>query len=175
MAKKKKGFLDKMVDAVTNRDEKEAAEAAKEAEKKAAEAKRAREEAHKRTAEIKAKNIEARAEAAEERAKAAEAKAKAAEKAAAEIKAESVRLAWERKKEERAEAKAEAKERAEAKAKERAEAKSRVYVVKSGDSLSKIAKEVLGDASRWPEIFEANKDKIKDPNMIHPGQELRIP
>ena len=169
--KKKKGFLDKMVDAVTNRDEKEAAEAAKEAEKKAAEAKRAREEAHKRTAEIKAKNIEARAEAAEERAKAAEAKAKAAEKAAAEVKAEAVRLAWERKKEERAEAQAEAK----AEAKERAAAKSRVYVVKSGDSLSKIAKEVLGDASRWPEIFEANKDKIKDPNMIHPGQELRIP
>jgi len=48
-------------------------------------------------------------------------------------------------------------------------------VVQSGDSLSKIAKEVLGDAKRWPEIFEANKDKIKDPNLIYPGQELDIP
>jgi nucleoid-associated protein YgaU len=47
--------------------------------------------------------------------------------------------------------------------------------VQPGDSLSKIAKEVLGDASRWREIFEANKDKIKDPNLIYPGQELRIP
>jgi len=51
----------------------------------------------------------------------------------------------------------------------------RTYVVKSGDSLSKIAKELLGDAGRWPEIFEANKDQIKDPNLIHPGQELKIP
>jgi len=52
--------------------------------------------------------------------------------------------------------------------------KPRVYVVKSGDSLSKIAKEVYGDASRWPEIFEANKDQIKDPNLIRVGQELDI-
>ena len=56
-----------------------------------------------------------------------------------------------------------------------AKAKPRSYVVKAGDSLSKIAKEVLGDASRWTEIFEANKDKIKDPNVISPGQELRLP
>ena len=53
--------------------------------------------------------------------------------------------------------------------------KAKVYVVKSGDSLSKIAKEQYGDASRWSEIFEANKDEIKDPNLIRPGQELRIP
>jgi nucleoid-associated protein YgaU len=52
---------------------------------------------------------------------------------------------------------------------------ARTYVVQSGDSLSKIAKELLGDAGRWPEIFEANKDKIKDPNLIYPGQELDIP
>jgi nucleoid-associated protein YgaU len=52
---------------------------------------------------------------------------------------------------------------------------ARTYVVQSGDSLSKIAKELLGDAGRWPEIFEANKDKIKDPNLIYPGQELNIP
>lgn len=51
----------------------------------------------------------------------------------------------------------------------------RTYVVKSGDSLSKIAQEVYGAANRWPDIFEANKDKIKDPNLIYPGQELVIP
>ncbi len=51
----------------------------------------------------------------------------------------------------------------------------KVYVVKSGDSLSKIAKEMLGDAARWPEIFELNKDKISDPNLIYVGQELRLP
>jgi nucleoid-associated protein YgaU len=54
-------------------------------------------------------------------------------------------------------------------------AKSRTYVVQSGDSLSKIAKEIYGDAKRWTEILEANKDKIKDPNQIAPGLELRIP
>ncbi|MBN1979349.1 MAG: LysM peptidoglycan-binding domain-containing protein [Anaerolineae bacterium] len=61
----------------------------------------------------------------------------------------------------------------EARKKEREEAKT--YVVKAGDSLSKIAKEHLGDAARWPEIFELNKDQIKDPNLIHVGQELRLP
>lgn len=50
-----------------------------------------------------------------------------------------------------------------------------IYVVKAGDSLSKIAKEFYGDAKRWKEIYEANKDKIKNPDVIHPGQELRIP
>jgi nucleoid-associated protein YgaU len=54
-------------------------------------------------------------------------------------------------------------------------AAGRTYVVKSGDTLSGIAYDVYGDAGRWPEIFEANRDKIKDPNLIHPGQELRIP
>ena len=53
--------------------------------------------------------------------------------------------------------------------------KARVYVVKSGDSLSKIAKAVYGNADRWQEIFEANKDKIKDPNAIEVGQKLQIP
>lgn len=51
----------------------------------------------------------------------------------------------------------------------------RTYVVVAGDSLSKIAKRELGDARKWPVIFEANKDIIKDPNLIHPGQRLRIP
>ena len=51
----------------------------------------------------------------------------------------------------------------------------RTYVVKPGDSLSKIAKELYDDAQRWPEIYEANRDKIDNPNLIHPGQELVIP
>ncbi len=51
----------------------------------------------------------------------------------------------------------------------------RVYVVKAGDSLSKIAGELLGDADRWKEIFEANKAQIKDPNVLNVGQELTIP
>lgn len=50
-----------------------------------------------------------------------------------------------------------------------------IHVVKSGDSLSKIAKVHLDDANRYMDIFNANKDKLKDPNMIHPGQELVIP
>lgn len=54
-------------------------------------------------------------------------------------------------------------------------AAARTYVVKSGDTLSGIAQAMYGDAGRWPAIFEANKDKISDPNLIHPGQELRIP
>jgi LysM repeat protein len=51
----------------------------------------------------------------------------------------------------------------------------RIYTVQPGDSLSRIAKEVYGDGSRWPEIFEANKAKLSDPGRIYPGQELRIP
>jgi nucleoid-associated protein YgaU len=52
---------------------------------------------------------------------------------------------------------------------------TRIYVVKAGDSLSKIAKREYGDANAWNAIFEANKDQIKDPNLIHPGQKLKIP
>ena len=55
-------------------------------------------------------------------------------------------------------------------------ATDRSYIVKSGDSLSKIAKELYGDGKRWPEIYEANKQLIGDnPNLIQPGQKLRIP
>ena len=50
-----------------------------------------------------------------------------------------------------------------------------VYVVKSGDSLSKIAKAQYGDANAWKRIFEANKDILKDPDKIFPGQKLKIP
>jgi nucleoid-associated protein YgaU len=51
----------------------------------------------------------------------------------------------------------------------------KTYVVVSGDSLSKIAKREYGNANEWPRIFEANKDILKDPNKIYPGQKLRIP
>ena len=49
------------------------------------------------------------------------------------------------------------------------------YTVQSGDSLSKIAKRVYGDANKWHTIFEANRDKIKNPDLIHPGQVLTLP
>ncbi len=49
------------------------------------------------------------------------------------------------------------------------------YEVKSGDSLSKIAKAFYGNAMKYPVIFEANREVIKDPNLIYPGQKLRIP
>lgn len=51
----------------------------------------------------------------------------------------------------------------------------RTYTVKSGDSLSKIAKEQYGNAGDYMRIFEANRDKLSDPNKIQPGQELVIP
>ena len=52
---------------------------------------------------------------------------------------------------------------------------SRTYTVVKGDTLSKIAKEMYGDASKYPVIFEANKPMLKDPDKIYPGQVLRIP
>ena len=45
----------------------------------------------------------------------------------------------------------------------------------TGDTLSKIAKEMYGDANKYPVIFEANKPMLKDPDKIYPGQVLRIP
>lgn len=51
----------------------------------------------------------------------------------------------------------------------------KTYVVVNGDSLSKIAKREYGDASKWRRIYEANKDLIKDPDLIYPGQELKVP
>jgi len=47
------------------------------------------------------------------------------------------------------------------------------YTVKAGDSLSKIATQYKG--LTWQKIFEANRDQIKNPDLIHPGQKLRIP
>lgn len=49
------------------------------------------------------------------------------------------------------------------------------YTVKSGDTLSKIAKDHLGDANAYMKIFEANKDQLSDPDKIKPGQVLKIP
>jgi nucleoid-associated protein YgaU len=49
------------------------------------------------------------------------------------------------------------------------------YTVKAGDTLSKIAKEHLGDANAYMKIFEANKDQLNDPDKIKPGQVLKIP
>jgi nucleoid-associated protein YgaU len=52
---------------------------------------------------------------------------------------------------------------------------TQTYVVAKGDSLSKIAKRFYGDAQDWRRIYDANRDQIQDPDLIHPGQELRIP
>ena len=49
------------------------------------------------------------------------------------------------------------------------------YTVVKGDCLYRIAKKQLGDSSRWPEIYELNKEKIKNPNLIYPGMELKLP
>lgn len=49
------------------------------------------------------------------------------------------------------------------------------YTVKKGDTLGAIAKKHLGSANRYPEIFEANKPMLEDPDLIYPGQVLRIP
>ena len=51
----------------------------------------------------------------------------------------------------------------------------KTYVVVAGDSLSKIAKREYGDANKWRTIHEANKDLISDPDLIYPGQVLKIP
>ena len=57
----------------------------------------------------------------------------------------------------------------------KAENIDRMYTVVAGDSLSGIAKKLYGDASKWRLIFEANKDTIKNPDLIHPGQTFKIP
>jgi nucleoid-associated protein YgaU len=49
------------------------------------------------------------------------------------------------------------------------------YTVQAGDTLSKIAKNLLGDANAYPKIFEANRDQLSDPDKIKPGQVLKIP
>jgi LysM repeat protein len=56
-----------------------------------------------------------------------------------------------------------------------AAAAAKTYTVKSGDTLSAIAKAQLGSAGDYMKIFEANKDQLSDPDKIKPGQVLRIP
>ncbi len=56
------------------------------------------------------------------------------------------------------------------------ENKAKTYTVDSGDNLSAIAKQELGDANRWREIYELNKEVIgKNPDLIQPGMELKLP
>jgi len=52
---------------------------------------------------------------------------------------------------------------------------SQTYTVNKGDTLSKIAKEFYGSANRWHEIYDANRDQISNPDLIKPGQVLKIP
>lgn len=49
------------------------------------------------------------------------------------------------------------------------------YTIVSGDSLSKIAKRYYGDAMKYPVLFEANREIIKNPDLIYPGQVVRVP
>ncbi len=51
----------------------------------------------------------------------------------------------------------------------------RTYTVQEGDSLSKISKQFYGNPDRYMKIFEANRDQLKNPNQIQPGQRLVIP
>jgi uncharacterized protein YidB (DUF937 family) len=56
-----------------------------------------------------------------------------------------------------------------------AAAQAQTYTVANGDSLSKIAKHFYGNANDWNKIFDANRDQISNPDLIKPGQVLRIP
>ena len=58
---------------------------------------------------------------------------------------------------------------------EHVEPEAQFHTVVSGDTLGKIAKSFYGNAMKYPEIFEANKPMLKSPDLIYPGQVLRIP
>lgn len=58
---------------------------------------------------------------------------------------------------------------------EHVEPEAQFHTVVSGDTLGKIAKKYYGNAMKYPVIFEANKPMLKDPDLIYPGQVLRIP
>lgn len=55
------------------------------------------------------------------------------------------------------------------------EEKVEYYVIQKGDTLSAIAKRYYGKANDYPRIFEANREVIKNPDLIFPGQKIRIP
>ncbi|HEX5680876.1 MAG TPA: LysM peptidoglycan-binding domain-containing protein, partial [Desulfobacterales bacterium] len=55
------------------------------------------------------------------------------------------------------------------------QARVEYYIIKKGDTLSAVAKQFYGKANDYPKIFEANREVIKDPNLIFPGQKIRIP
>jgi nucleoid-associated protein YgaU len=50
-----------------------------------------------------------------------------------------------------------------------------VHVVKPGETLWQIAANLSGNPRRWPELYRANRDQIKDPSLLYPGQRLAIP
>ncbi|MEM1231240.1 MAG: LysM and BON domain-containing protein [Pseudomonadota bacterium] len=52
---------------------------------------------------------------------------------------------------------------------------TRYYTIEKGDTLYAIAKEFYGNGMKYPEIFEANREVIEDPDKIYPGQKIRIP
>jgi nucleoid-associated protein YgaU len=55
------------------------------------------------------------------------------------------------------------------------EVKPVFYTIQKGDSLSKVAQALFGDPMKWKALFEANREVIKDPDLIYPGQQIRIP
>lgn len=65
--------------------------------------------------------------------------------------------------------------RSDSKPVEAKEATGTSYTVARGDSLSKISRKIYGSSKHWRAIFEANRDQIDNPDLIHPGQQLRIP
>jgi murein DD-endopeptidase MepM/ murein hydrolase activator NlpD len=141
-----------------------------EAERTKAEEERKRaEEERKQAVAAKAKSDEERKQKEMEEAKrqADEARLKAEE--AQRQAEEAQRMATEAQKRE-----AEALRRREEEAAAAAEVE-RTYVVKKGDSLSKIAMQFYGSYDRWNDIYEANKDQIKNPDLIYPDQEFVIP
>jgi nucleoid-associated protein YgaU len=56
-----------------------------------------------------------------------------------------------------------------------ADGAERTYTVQSGDTLSEIAQRHYGRASAWHQVFDANRDQLDDPDLIRPGQVLRLP
>ena len=56
-----------------------------------------------------------------------------------------------------------------------AEGEARIHEVRPGETLWAIAETTVGDPTLWPALYLANRDQIKDPSVIYPGQELAIP